>query len=378
MFKKVEVLLSLVAPEMSSRATCGEQSRTKPRGECHPKRPVVSGVEPSRGRDTNFDVPLNLYNPIYMKNKSEWLAIVNITAGGGKAGKDWIKIKELLVKHEIRYEPCFTDRRLHAMIIAKNKIEEGYSKLIVVGGDGTMNEVINGVFAQKRLSTTEIMLGLISVGTGNDWGKMFHIPKDYEKAIITIKNQKTFIQDAGLVSYRKSERTWQRYFINIAGMGFGAKVVAKSNKQKDKGKSNPSLYFYNLFTSLLGYRSKRAQILIDGQMIDRKVFSLNVGIGKYNGGGMIQVPDAIADDGLYSITLIRKLGKLNVLANIKRLYNGKITEHSKVESFTAKEVSVDSPGTILLETDGETLGHSPLEFQIIPRSIKVISGEMSA
>ena len=93
---------------------------------------------------------------------------------------------------------------------------------------------------------------------------------------------------------------------------------------------------------------------------------------------MMQIPGAIADDGLYSITLIKKMGKLNVLANIKKLYNGKITEHSKVESYSAKEVSVDSPTQLHLETDGETLGHSPLEFQIIPKSIKIIAGEQSA
>ena len=172
-----------------------------------------------------------------------WLTIVNITAGGGKAGKDWIKIRELLKKHELEYVPEFTDRRLHAMVIARRKIEEGFNRIIVVGGDGTMNEVINGIFAQKRLKTTEVMLGMISVGTGNDWARMFNIPNDYEKAILTIKNQKTFIQDAGLVTYKRNDRTWQRYFMNIAGMGFGARVVAKTNKLKAKGKSSPSSYF---------------------------------------------------------------------------------------------------------------------------------------
>ncbi|MBN1132828.1 MAG: diacylglycerol kinase family lipid kinase [Bacteroidales bacterium] len=310
--------------------------------------------------------------------KNAWLTIVNITAGGGKAGKDWLQIRNLLEKHQVNYQAEFTDRRLHAMVIARRKIEEGFNKIIVVGGDGTMNEVINGLFAQKRLKTTEVMLGMIAVGTGNDWARMFNIPSDYEKAILTIKNRKTFIQDAGLVTYKRNGRTWQRYFINIAGMGFGAKVVEKTNRQKDRGKSSPALYLCNLFTSLIRYRSTKARILIDGQLIDRKVFSMNVGIGKYNGGGMMQVPDAIADDGLYSITLIKRIGRLNVLANIKRLYNGKITEHSKVETYTAREISVDSPTRLQLETDGETLGHAPLDFQIIPRSIKVISGELSA
>ena len=301
-----------------------------------------------------------------------------MTAGGGKTKRDWPSIAQTLQKEGIRYEPYFTDRRLHASVIARNKIKEGYCKIIVVGGDGTMNEVINGIFAQKRIHTTEVMLGMISVGTGNDWAKTFNIPSDYEGAIRTIKQQRTFIQDAGLVNYRKSGKEWNRYFINIAGMGFGARVVERANRMKEKGKSGPFLYFYNIFYSLIKYRSKQAVIEIDGESYNRKIFSLNVGIGKYNGGGMIQVPHAIADDGLYSITLIKKIGKLNVLANMKKLYNGTIVNHSKVETYMAKTVQIDGSSLIKVETDGESLGHGPVSFQIIPRSIRVISGEMSA
>jgi len=311
-------------------------------------------------------------------NKSNWIAIINLAAGGGKTRNDWPKIEALMQKHGLRFEPFFTDRRLHASIIARNKIKEGYSKIIVVGGDGTMNEVINGVFAQDRIRTTEVMLGMISVGTGNDWAKMFNIPADYEGAVLTILEQKTFIQDAGLVTYRKNGKAWNRYFINIAGMGFGARVVERSNRMKEKGKSGPLLYFYNIFLSLLKYKAKKAAIEIDGTTYMRKVFSLNVGIGKYNGGGMIQVPHAIADDGLYSITLIKKIGKINVLANVKRLYNGSIVKHSRVETYMAKSVQIDGSTPLHLETDGETLGHGPVSFQIIPKSVRVISGELSA
>lgn len=311
-------------------------------------------------------------------SKSNWIAIVNMAAGGGKTKKDWPLIAQILQREGIRYEPYFTDRRLHASIIARNKIKEGYSKIIVVGGDGTMNEVINGVFAQKRIHTTEVMLGMISVGTGNDWAKTFNIPSDYEGAVRTIKEQKTFIQDAGLVNYRKNGKEWKRYFINIAGMGFGAKVVERANRSKEKGKSGPMLYFYNILFSLIQYRSKKAVIEIDGTSYNRNIFSLNVGIGKYNGGGMIQVPHAIADDGLYSITLIKKIGKLNVIANMKKLYNGTITQHSKVETYMAKSVQIDGSTLLKVETDGESLGHGPVRFEIIPRSVTVISGDMSA
>jgi diacylglycerol kinase family enzyme len=109
-------------------------------------------------------------------DKNSWIVIVNQAAGAGKTGRDWPEIERLLVKHGIRFEPQLTNRRLHASIIARTKIREGYTKIIVVGGDGTMNEVINGLFSQGTIATTEVMLGMISVGTGNDWARMFNIP----------------------------------------------------------------------------------------------------------------------------------------------------------------------------------------------------------
>lgn len=222
------------------------------------------------------------------------------------------------------------------------------------------------------------MLGMISVGTGNDWAKMFNIPIGYEQAVLTIKKQRTFIQDAGLVQYTKNGKEWNRYFINIAGMGFGARVVERSNRMKDKGKSGPLLYFYNIFASLMGYKAQKADIEIDGLAFKRKIFSMNIGICKYNGNGMIPVPHAVADDGLYSITLIKKIGKLNLLANMNRLYNGKIINHSRVETYTGQSIQIAGSSKLQIETDGETLGQGPVNFQIIPKSVMVISGEMSA
>ncbi|MEN8157901.1 MAG: diacylglycerol kinase family protein [Bacteroidota bacterium] len=311
-------------------------------------------------------------------DKTTWITIVNRAAGGGKTQRDWPQIEALLTKHGVRFEPIFTSRRLHASIIAREKLREGYAKIIVVGGDGTMNEVINGLFSQGTIKTTEVMLGMISVGTGNDWARMFNIPGGYEEAVLTIKKQRTFIQDAGLVQYEKNGKEWKRYFINIAGMGFGARVVERSNRMKNKGKSGPFLYFYNIFASLMGYKSQQAAIEIDGKSFDRNVFSMFVGIGKYNGGGMIPVPHAVGDDGLYSITLIRKMGKLNILANVKRLYNGSIVDHSKVETYMAQSVQITGSPRLQLETDGESLGNGPVSFKIIPRSVQIISGELSA
>lgn len=304
-----------------------------------------------------------------------WLVIVNPNAGRRRGLLDWEKISGHLRQYDLEFEPVFTERPGHATEIAIEYIEgDGYRKVVVVGGDGTMNEVVNGIFHQKRFRTTDITLGMITVGTGNDWGRMFGIPSDYEEAVKVLTRNQTFIQDAGIVSYCNEDEPAKRYFVNIAGMGFDAEVARKTNRMKQKGKGGVLLYFINIFTSLINFRHVEALINVDGFDVENKIFSMNVGICRYNGGGMIQAPNAVPDDGLFDLTVIRKLSKPNVILSLKRLYNGTIDKHPKVDSYTGKSIRVESRHTIRLETDGESLGHTPIEFTIIPKSVKILTG----
>jgi len=310
--------------------------------------------------------------------KDNWLVIVNPNAGAGRCWLDWPKIESLLNSHGIRYHHEFTLKRLHAIVLTRRFINQGYRKIIIVGGDGTMNEVINGIFNQKRFVTSDIVLGMIPVGTGNDWGRMFGISLNYNEAILTILASKTFVQDAGKVVFQNKQRTLHRYFVNIAGLGFDAMVVKKTNKLKDSGRSNPLIYKYNIFTSLFKFKSPRATIEVDGKAVTNNVFSVSVGICKYNGGGMIPLPDAKADDGLFDLTVIKKIARWDVVRSMKRLYDGSIVNHPKVETYQGKSIRISSNTEIFLETDGESLGHTPMVFEIIPRSICILSAKETA
>ena len=135
------------------------------------------------------------------------------------------------------------------------------------------------------------------------------------------------------------------------------------------------MYLFNIFTSLFGYKAIRATIEVDGVARTNDIFSLSLGICKYSGGGMMQLPDAKPDDGLFDLTLIKKIGRIEVMRSIKRLYDGTIKTHPKVETYQGRNIRISSPKDIYLETDGESLGHTPMEFEIIPKSIKVISAK---
>jgi diacylglycerol kinase family enzyme len=126
--------------------------------------------------------------------------------------------------------------------------------------------------------------------------------------------------------------------------------------------------------SLLSYKNTRAEIIVDGERISAEVFSINVGNGKYCGGGMRQTPDAIPDDGLLDVTVINGIGKIEIIRSLKMLYDGTILTHPKIDGYKCRNLRVSSDSILWAEADGETLGHTPAEFSIIPSGINIIYG----
>jgi YegS/Rv2252/BmrU family lipid kinase len=300
------------------------------------------------------------------------MVIVNPNAGSGKGKKDWGHISALLGKYGISYKNVLTECPKHAIQLTHDSILQGYRNFIVVGGDGTLNEVVNGVFSQDICPSIEIVLAMIAVGTGNDWGKMYSIPHSYEESIKVIRKKKVRSQDVGIVEYANGEQPEKRHFLNIAGMGFDALVVQRTNKQKEVGKNGKALYLINLLRSLMIYKPTHIELNIDGQKISRDFFTISVGIGRYSGGGMLQTPNAIPDDGLFDITVIKKIGKGDIILSLKKLYDGNILKHHKIEGYKAREIRIEANPKIYVEADGETLGNSPNCFRILPRSIGVV------
>lgn len=308
-------------------------------------------------------------------NSNKWSVIVNPNAGNKAGEKDLAVIESLLSKAGLEYDIYITKQRFHATELSRELISKGEKKLICVGGDGTLNEICNGVFTQSNCISSEIVLALIPVGMGNDWCRTHKIPLDYKKAIDFIASNNSMLHDVGKVSYSEEGLTKSRYFLNVAGMGFDAEVAASVNQLKlTKPTANQWVYLKQLFLCLLKSRPKNIKVSFDNRIIEANIFSLNTGICKYNGGGMIQLPNANPADGLFDLTIIRKLGVIKILMNIHKLFNGKINTIDEVSLHTASKISVECNEPLLLECDGETIGKQPYTFEIIPQAINVITG----
>jgi YegS/Rv2252/BmrU family lipid kinase len=306
----------------------------------------------------------------------DWLMIVNPNAGVKKGTRDWPRILKLLMEEGVAFDFRLTERREHAIELVMDAVKTGHRNFCVVGGDGTLNEVLNGMMNQTYVPLSELLLGMIPVGTGNDWCRQFHIPFDYRQAIHVLKLKKTFLQDVGKVTYYNHEKLVERYFMNVAGMGYDALVAKKTNLSKEQGRGGPLVYFYFIFASLFQYKFMEAVIEVDGKVVYKgEIFSMNIGICKYNGGGMMQVPYAIPDDGQLDLMLIKKAPKWIVIRYASKLYDGSLVDLPMVMTSRGKTIRIRAVDKIFLETDGESLGHTPFTFEVVQQCLRIVTGD---
>ncbi len=316
---------------------------------------------------------MNNSNP----NIKKWTVILNPHAGGGKGQKDWQKIKKILAEKGFDFDLLVSEYPKHTIALTETAILNGTRKLIVAGGDGTLNEVVNGVFLQQVCPPEKITIGMIPVGTGNDWIKTFGIPNKYPEAIKKIQEEKTIFQDVGKVNYSVDRNNKLCFFSNMAGFGFDALVADKANRLKEKNRSGLWVYLSSFVSAYIHYQTRRVKVSVDGNNLEELIFSVSVGIGKYNGGGMMQAPAAVPNDGTFEITIIKKIGVWGILKNITGLYNGSFVKDSRVVCLKGKEVEVSCSNPLAGEADGESLGRSQFRIEIMPKKLRVIVGKLS-
>lgn len=305
--------------------------------------------------------------------KNRWGVIVNPVAGSGKGLKDYPIISKYFRDNNIFFDAVFTEKKYHAVELTVEFINKGYKRIIAVGGDGTFNEVVNGVFIQTHTATNSITLAVVAVGTGNDWIRMFGVPKKYSEAIKAIAEGKTFLQDVCKVSYYESMVCQTRYMANVAGVGFDALVNRRYNRLKEKSYKSRWLYIYAMVYSLFVYKSIHMKVRVDGKVVfDNKLLTGALGIGRYNGGGMQQTPLAVADDGLLDVTIIKKMNNFNVLRYSRSLFNGNIYSVPRSLFFRGHKVNIETESATPIEIDGEAMGYSPFEFTVIQKVLNVI------
>jgi diacylglycerol kinase (ATP) len=298
------------------------------------------------------------------------LFIVNPVAAGGKTAKVWPTIEQQLASLGLRFEVRFTQAPLQATTLAREGVEQGFDTIVAVGGDGTVNEVLNGLMRPGG-QRAEAVLGVVITGRGSDLARTIGVPSNFGEACARLSGERTMTVDVGLVEFEHEGERKQRYFVNVGGAGFDAEVAHRANRAPNfMGGTIP--YLTSLVTTLLSYRNKSVELVLDDQEpIHQVVNSVVVANCQYFGGGMRVAPDADPNDGLFDVIVIGDIDKVDFLMTVPKVYDGTHITHPQVDEYRAKRVEVRSDSPLLLQVEGEVCGQTPLTFEIIPSALQI-------
>ena len=303
-----------------------------------------------------------------------WGVIVNPYSGKRQLSKDWIHIYRLLKKADIRFDEQLTAYPGHATEIARTMVEHGYKHLLIVGGDGTLNEVVNGIYMSNSEHKSEVTIALVPYGTGNDWARYWNITRNYRQLARHLFQRKHVIVDIAEMSYIAADDTIEkRYFINAAGMGFDGTVVKITNFIKGFLGGSSWVYSLAVFIALFKLKAYPMRLIGDDKALDGEFITVAIGNACYSGGGLKQTPDAIPTDGLLHVTALEPIKLGDIISGLIHLFKGKLPEYKRAHSFVTKRFVVETPENIYAETDGILIeAKSPYTIEIIPKALKML------
>ncbi|MCB0820036.1 MAG: hypothetical protein KDC13_05405, partial [Bacteroidetes bacterium] len=248
-------------------------------------------------------------------------------------------------------------------------ISDGYRKILIGGGDGSLNEVLRGIMHQQVVASKEIVISQLPVGTGNDWRRSYGFSTSLKKSIEMLKSEKRASQDIGKLVYESGSADW---FINSAGGGFDAQVAFVANEKKKQGRSGLMVYISALLGQLFSFSEPEFEVSINGEEFRFRGFTVLAGVGKYAGNGMKLIPRAGEEKGKLSIVLVEKISRLKIVFNILKLFSGKFTHLKEVKLFTCESLQLAASPEQNLQIDGESRGNTPVRIEIVPEAIMVL------
>lgn len=305
--------------------------------------------------------------------------IVNPRAGSGKTMYEWLPAERRLKRLGIPCDIAMTDHKRHATALAQHAAAEGYRRIIAVGGDGSLHEVFNGICrwcAATGVPTEEFLIGVVPIGSGNDWIRSLGVPNDTTEVIDLISRNSCGSMDVMRV---KSSGGRTAYMANIGGVGFDSHVCKRVNTQKESGRRGKMIYLNSLRYTIFNLKSIYISVVADGEVVFTGLsFSVAFGNGRYSGSGMRQVPLAVMDDGLLDYTIIPKTPLLKVVRELPRLFNGTLHQSEYVIGGKCRSLQIvpmDEQSGDIFELDGEIEGWLPMSIEVTGHQIRVIKGE---
>ena len=302
-----------------------------------------------------------------------WQIIANPNALSNFCYKHWEAIACKLDELQLDYRFYITEDAESGKELATSLCREGHRYLMAMGGDGTVNQIVDGIMT-SGVPSEEVYLAVLPLGTGNDWCRTHHYPRPYMESINILLRGQFIRHDVGVVECTKGGETLSRHhFINIAGFGFDAAIIHQTANSKSRINLK-AIYLLTLLRVLFSHKVQKVRIRTENGTLEEPLFSIAVGNCCYNGNGMKQVPMANPVDGLFNIMRLRKISPFKVIRNIKNLYAGQLEHLPEISYTAASEIYLESDTPLLGEIEGDTLPTADYHIRMLPGALNMLTG----
>ncbi len=301
------------------------------------------------------------------------LVIVNPASAGGRTGKRWRGLRAALDKANLVYRVHYTSAPRDATGATRQALADGFTRIVSCGGDGTLNEVVNGFFdAEGKVTHRDAVLGLLPSGTGGDFRRTSGLPTHPTALAAVLSANHTRRIDAGRITY-DSPATPPTQFINIADCGVGGEVVARVNRSTVKGGGvrGTAVFLAISVHALTTFGGRPIRLILDGNASELEVQNVVIANGRYFGGGMRIAPGAELDDGCFEVVVLPARGRMRTVAAIPSVYRGAHVKQPGVIVSRAKTVRVEplDDRALLFDVEGEQIGVAPATVTCLPAAL---------
>jgi YegS/Rv2252/BmrU family lipid kinase len=302
------------------------------------------------------------------------LVVVNPVSAGGQTMRRWPRIRSALREAGVEVHAHLTLCRGDATTVTREQVaHQGVRRVVAVGGDGTLNEVVNGCFDDRGAPlAADLTVGLIPSGTGSDLRRTLGLPTDPAAAARLLATGSTRTIDLGRIDFGDGTH---RLFVNVADCGLGGEVVTRANRSREKrsGLLGTAFFLGVSISELLTFHNREVDLTIDQTTCRRRIQQLVVANGRCFGGGMRIAPGADPADGLLDVIVVGDISRLGALRAVPRLFRGTHLGLQVVEAHRACSIGITPAGTDpppRFDVDGEQVGSAPARVTVLPRALR--------
>jgi len=295
-------------------------------------------------------------------------AYVIVNRRAGKGARHPEEFEKILAGAELHFDLHVTERRHHAVELARQAIDDGWTYLVAVGGDGTIHEVVNGMMGPEGPRNPEAVLGVVSAGSGADFARTFGLPDDVDHGVGHLMGDGFVDIDLGRVTFTTDGGEATEWFPNIAESGLGADVVKVAERlPRGMGRSR---YLVGFWITLARFKGTRGTVVCDTRTYEGRITNLVVANCQFFGGGMHVAPKATPTDGRLDV-LIQIGTKADYVSAITKVFKGNHIPSPVIKEYKARRVEVTTTSPLRVEADGELLGTTPATFQLYEKALRL-------